>query len=106
MIISAPTEKLLTIAFRAIESQKTREETRAAKSHYYTAWQAFEAGDDYDPDADYFYMIDNEDRIGANHPLFQEACAATKQWHDAYKAAKRAEYNAKRRLETAIRGIK
>lgn len=36
--------------------------------------------------------------------LTDEACAATKKEHDAYKAAKRAEYNAKRRLETAIRG--
>lgn len=107
MIISAPTEKLLTIAFRAIEAQKAKEETRAAKHAYHIAWQRFETGIETDDvDADYAFIVHPEERISSNHQLFNDACDATKKEHAAYKSAKRMEYNAKRRLETAIRGIK
>lgn len=61
---------------------------------------------EFNPDADYeFFYIDPHDRISVNHPDFDEACETTKKWYEAYKVAKRAEYNAKRRLETAIRAI-
>lgn len=106
MIISAPTEQLLTIAFRAIEVQKANAETRAAKHAYHIAWQRFETGIETDDvDADYAFIVHPEERISSHHQLFNDACAATQKEHAAYKAAKRAAYNAKRRLETAIRGI-
>lgn len=95
----------LNIAERAIEHHKTMCETRHAKSQYHEAWRAYELEEEYDPeeDIDRPRFVHNDDRICRNNRKFDDACLATKQWHDAYKAAKRAEYNAKRRLETAIR---
>lgn len=105
-MISATPEQFSIIACRAIEAQKAKQVTTAAKHVYHDSWRCFEAGmDDFDPDADYEFYIDPHDRICVNHPDFDAARMATKKWYEAYQAAKRAEYNAKRRLETAIRAI-
>lgn len=98
----------LNIAERAIEHYKSMCKTHHAKSQYHEAWRAYELGEEYDPEADIDRQrfVHNDDRICRNNRGFYNACLATKQWHDAYKDAKRAERNAKRRLETAIRGIK
>lgn len=96
----------LNIANLAIQHYKAVCETRHAKSQYHDAWRAYELGEEYDPeniDNLYLRFVHYEERICRNHPEFDEACVATKKLHDAYKAAKRVEYNAKRRLETAIR---
>lgn len=105
MMFSASQEDLYAIAFRAIEAYKAKNETAAAKRMYHVAWQCYELGMDFDPDADYDFNVHNEERISAHHPEFDAACQATKEQHAAFKAAKRAEYNAKRRLENAIRSL-
>lgn len=103
-MISATIEQLLSIACKAIEHQKAKDATRHAKLLYHVSWSLFETGDDWRPNDEAFF-VHPEERIGRGHPDFDQACMATKAEHDAYKAAKRAEYNAKRRLETAIRGV-
>lgn len=97
----------LNIAERAIEHYKAMCETRHAKSQYHEAWRAYELGEEYDPedDIDHPRFVHRDDRICRNNRAFDNACLATTKWHDAYKAAKSAERNAKRRLENAIRRI-
>lgn len=99
-MISGTPEQLMMIACRAIEHHKAQNMTRQAKHAYHKAWQKFETGD-FHP-----LLVHPDERISRHHPQFEEACSVTKEEHDAYQAAKRAEYNAKRRLETAIRGVK
>lgn len=95
---------LLNIADIAIEHHKAKNSTSVAKLAYHRAWQRFETGDDpHEDDVFHCYTVHPEDRICSNHPQFKEACAATEVQHKEYKAKKRAEYNIKRRLETAIR---
>lgn len=99
-MISATTEQLLSIACKAIEHQCAKNETRRKKNAYHEAWRTYEC------EGVYRDWIPMEDRIRQGHPNWFDALDATKNEHDAYLAAKRAEYNAKRRLETAIRGVK
>lgn len=103
-LLSATQEQLCAIAWRAVEHHKAKTATRAAKRVYHDAWRCYECGmGTFDPDADYSFTVHDEDRISAHHPEFDAAKDATKQWYEAYQKAKRAEYNARRRLETAIR---
>ena len=99
-MIFATTEQLLSIACKAIEHQKAKDAVKSAKSAYHMAWASYETGC---PAPSYVHQ---EERICRNHPDFDAACEATKLEYENYKAIRRAEYNAKRRLETAIRGIK
>lgn len=103
-MISGTPEQLMMIACRAIEHQQCVDETRLKKHQYHVAWSIYETGEDQrDPEESFF--VHPEDRIGRGHPQFDDACMATKKEHDAYQAAKRAEYNAKRRLESAVRRV-
>lgn len=104
-MISASQEDLYAIAFRAIEAYKAKNEAAAAKRVYHDAWKRFEMCVDEDIDVSGLFVPSYE-RVSSNHPDFDHACRETKVEHDTYKAAKRTEYNAKRRLETAIRGMK
>lgn len=103
-MISATTEQLLSIACKAIEHQQCVNATKYKKDIYHVAWSIYETGEDHRDPEEPFYVHPDE-RIGRGHPDFFHACIATKTEYDEYQAAKRAEYNAKRRLETAIRGI-
>lgn len=105
-LLSATQEQLCAIAWRAVEHHKAKVDTRVAKRVYHDAWRCYECGmDAFDPDADYSFRVHDEDRISAHHPEFDAAKEATKQWYEAYQKAKRAEYNAKRRLESAVKVV-
>lgn len=105
MIDLTQVAQLLKIAELAIAHQTAKNEARHAKDEYHAAWRRYETGDDSD-DGAYSRYVHHEERIGKHHPQFGEACMATQKHHEAYKAKKREEYNARRRLETAIRGAK
>ena len=105
-LLSATQEQLCAIAWRAVEHHKAKSATRTAKRVYHDALRCYECGmGNFDPDSDYSFSVHDEDRISAHHPEFDAAKDATKQWYEAYQKAKRAEYNARRRLETAVRAI-
>ena len=103
-MISATQEQLYAIAFRAIEAQEAKNDASYAKHIYHSAWQCYEVGEE-NFEIGKPYYVHPEERISSHHPDFDAAKEDTKQWYVAYKNAKRAEYNAKRRLETAIRAI-
>jgi|SRR6185369_6412077 len=103
-MISATTEQMFSIACKAIEHQKAKDAAKNAKLLYHVAWSKYETGEDM-RDPEQAFWVHPDERIGRHHPSFDGACEATKPEYDAYQAARRAEYNAKRRLEAAIRGI-
>lgn len=97
----------LKIAEMAIAHHEAKNDTSSAKADYHRSWQLFEveqAGLDVE-DLEHGGVFP-EDRIKAGHPYFDQACVFTKPEYENYKAKKRAEYNCKRRLENAIRGLK
>lgn len=105
-LLSATHEQRCKIVWRSVEHYNAKMATRTAKRVYHDAWRCYECGmDAFDPDADYSFRVHDEDRISAHHPEFDAAKEATKQWYEAYQKAKHSEYNAKRRLETAIRMV-
>jgi hypothetical protein len=105
-MISASPEELYKIACRAIEHQKAQDATRSAKHTYHHAWKCYEIGQDGLREIECDIYVSIEDRISSGHPQFFDAQEATAVQFKAFKDAKRAEYNAKRRLETAIRSMK
>ena len=97
----------LKIAEIAIEHHGAKKQAAEAKAEYHRSWQRFEAeqaGLDIEDLEDGGVFPD--DRINLGHPYFDQACIFTKPEYEQYKALKRAEYNAKRRLESAIKGMK
>lgn len=92
----------LKIAELAISHHNAKNEACHAKGEYHDAWRRFETGDDSE-DGYFSRYASHDERICRNHPQFKDACIATKREHDIYKDKQREEYNARRRLENAIR---
>ncbi|NYT61446.1 hypothetical protein H0A66_03790 [Alcaligenaceae bacterium] len=85
---------LLTVAQAAIDHQRATDKAKDAKEGYREACRQWKEA----------HGFDRYDKISVSYPAaFDAMIAATEEEHGKAQVEKRAEYNAKRRLWTAIR---
>lgn len=97
---------LLAIGQLSLDLRAAELAADSAKHAYHTAWRQFEIGGvvgESEPDVSY---VAPDERIRAGHPNWHEAQEVTAVQFAAYKVAKRAAYNVKRRWMSACRSAK